>query len=79
EILGLEPFYLANEGKLVVVVASENAEKVLSVMKSHPTAKDAAIIGKVTNSSPGIVSLKTSFGAERIIDMLVGEQLPRIC
>lgn len=79
EILGLEPYYLANEGKLVVVVASENANKVLSAMKSHPAGKDAAIIGEVTDSSQGIVSLKTSFGAETIIDMLVGEQLPRIC
>ncbi len=79
EILGLEPFYLANEGKLVVAVASENADKVLSTMKSHPAGKNAAIIGEVTDSPQGIVSLKTSFGAERIIDMLVGEQLPRIC
>jgi hydrogenase expression/formation protein HypE len=79
EILGLEPFYLANEGKLVVVVASENANKVLSAMRWHPAGKNAAIIGKVTDSPQGIVSLKTSFGAERIIDMLVGEQLPRIC
>ncbi|MEL6458677.1 MAG: hydrogenase expression/formation protein HypE [Cyanobacteria bacterium J06621_15] len=79
EILGLEPFYLANEGKLVIAVAKENADKVLSVMKSHPAGNNAAIIGEVTDSSPGIVSLKTSFGAERIIDMLVGEQLPRIC
>ncbi|MBF2014895.1 MAG: hydrogenase expression/formation protein HypE [Rivularia sp. T60_A2020_040] len=79
EILGLEPYYLANEGKLVVAVASENANKILSVMKSHPAGKNAAIIGEVTSSLPGIVSLKTSFGSERIIDMLVGEQLPRIC
>ncbi|MEA5593259.1 hydrogenase expression/formation protein HypE [Rivularia sp. UHCC 0363] len=79
EILGLEPLYLANEGKLVVAVASENADKVLSAMRSHPAGKNASIIGKVTDSPQGIVSLKTSFGAERIIDMLVGEQLPRIC
>ncbi|AFY58495.1 hydrogenase expression/formation protein HypE [Rivularia sp. PCC 7116] len=79
EILGLEPFYLANEGKLIVAVASENADKVLLAMKSHPAGKNAAIIGKATASPQGIVSLKTSFGAKRIIDMLVGEQLPRIC
>ncbi|MGD1910877.1 MAG: hydrogenase expression/formation protein HypE [Rivularia sp. (in: cyanobacteria)] len=79
EILGLEPLYLANEGKLVVVVGSENTSKVLAAMKSHPAGKNAAIIGKVISSPQGIVSLKTSFGAERIIDMLVGEQLPRIC
>ena len=79
EILGLEPYYLANEGKLVIAVASENADKILSVMKSHPAGKNAAIIGQVTSSPQGIVLLKTSFGSERIIDMLVGEQLPRIC
>ena len=79
EILGLEPFYLANEGKLVIAVEKENASKVLSAMKSHPAGKNAAIIGEVIDSPQGIVSLKTSFGAERIIDMLVGEQLPRIC
>ena len=79
EILGLEPLYLANEGKLVLAVGSENASKVLAAMKSHPAGKNAAIIGEVASSYPGIVSLKTSFGAERIIDMLVGEQLPRIC
>ncbi|MGB3636681.1 MAG: AIR synthase-related protein, partial [Rivularia sp. (in: cyanobacteria)] len=65
--------------KLVVAVGNENADKVLSAMKSHPAGKNAAIIGEVTDSPQGIVTLKTSFGAERIIDMLVGEQLPRIC
>ncbi|MBH8577616.1 hydrogenase expression/formation protein HypE [Nostocaceae cyanobacterium CENA369] len=79
EILGLDPLYLANEGKLVVVVAKENADTVLSVMKSHPTGKDACIIGEVISSPPGIVLLKTVFESERIVDMLVGEQLPRIC
>jgi hydrogenase expression/formation protein HypE len=79
EILGLDPLYLANEGKLVVVVGGENAHTVLSAMKSHPAGKDACIIGEVIASPPGIVLLKTAFGAERIVDMLVGEQLPRIC
>jgi hydrogenase expression/formation protein HypE len=79
EILGLDPLYLANEGKLVVVLGRENADKVLSAMKSHPAGKDACIIGEVITSPPGIVLLKTGFGAERIVDMLVGEQLPRIC
>lgn len=79
EILGLDPLYLANEGKLVVVVESKNAETVLSAMKSHPAGIDACIIGEVTSEPPGIVLLKTAFGAERILDMLVGEQLPRIC
>jgi len=79
EILGLDPLYLANEGKLVVVVKQENADTVLSAMKSHPAGKDACIIGEVISSPPGIVLLKTAFGTERIVDMLVGEQLPRIC
>jgi hydrogenase expression/formation protein HypE len=79
EILGLDPLYLANEGKLVVVVGQENAKNVLSAMQSHPAGKDACLVGKVIPSPPGIVLLKTAFGAERIVDMLVGEQLPRIC
>ncbi|BAY44971.1 hydrogenase expression/formation protein HypE [Scytonema sp. HK-05] len=79
EILGLDPLYLANEGKFVVVVGRENAETVLSAMKSHPAGKDACIIGEVISSPPGVVLLKTVFGTERIVDMLVGDQLPRIC
>ncbi|ARV60659.1 hydrogenase expression/formation protein HypE [Nostocales cyanobacterium HT-58-2] len=79
ELLGLDPLYLANEGKFVVVVGRENADTVLSAMKSHPAGKDACIIGEVISSPPGVVLLKTIFGAERIVDMLVGEQLPRIC
>jgi hydrogenase expression/formation protein HypE len=79
EILGLDPLYLANEGKLVVVVRHEYADRVLSAMQSHPAGKNACIIGEVISSPPGIVLLKTAFGAERIVDMLVGEQLPRIC
>jgi hydrogenase expression/formation protein HypE len=79
EILGLDPLYLANEGKLVVVAPKENAQTVLSAMKSHPAGKNSHIIGEVISSPPGTVLLKTAFGAERIVDMLVGEQLPRIC
>ncbi|PHJ68600.1 hydrogenase [Nostoc linckia z18] len=79
EILGLDPFYLANEGKLVVVAKKEYAESIVSAMKSHPAGKDACVIGEVITSHPGIVLLKTIFGAERIVDMLVGDQLPRIC
>ncbi|MCJ8279076.1 MAG: hydrogenase expression/formation protein HypE [Rivularia sp. ALOHA_DT_140] len=79
ELLGLEPFYLANEGKLIVAVDDKYANEVLSAMKSHPAGKNAAIIGQVTSSNPGLVSLQTNFGSERILDMLVGEQLPRIC
>ncbi|MBD2385302.1 hydrogenase expression/formation protein HypE [Cylindrospermum sp. FACHB-282] len=79
EILGLDPLYLANEGKLVIAVSAENANKVLSAMKSHPTGKDARIIGEAIPSPQRIVLLKTAFGAQRIVDMLVGDQLPRIC
>lgn len=79
EILGLDPLYLANEGKLVLAVKREQADTVLSAMKTHPAGKDACIIGEVTSAPSGVVLLKTAFGTERIIDMLVGEQLPRIC
>jgi hydrogenase expression/formation protein HypE len=79
EILGLDPLYLANEGKLVIVAPQEKADLILSTMQNHPTGKQAAIIGEVIDKPPGIVLLKTAFGAERIVDMLVGDQLPRIC
>lgn len=79
EILGLDPLYLANEGKLVVVVKGSSADTVLSAMKSHPAGKGACIIGEVISSPAGFVLLNTIFGAERIVDMLVGDQLPRIC
>lgn len=79
EILGLDPLYLANEGKLVVVVKSEQAQTVLAAMKSHPLGQNACIIGEVIASPPGAVLLKTPFGTERVVDMLVGDQLPRIC
>ncbi len=78
EILGLDPLYLANEGKLIAVVAPGDAARVLAVMRAHPAAAEAAIIGEVAGR-PGIVTMQTSFGGERIVDMLVGEQLPRIC
>jgi hydrogenase expression/formation protein HypE len=79
EILGLEPLYLANEGKLVIIAPPEKADLILATIKTHPTGKQASIIGEVIPTPPGIVLLKTAFGAERIIDMLVGDQLPRIC
>ena len=79
EILGLDPLYLANEGKLVVVVPQVYAETVLQTMKSHPAGINSCIIGEAISSPPGVVLLQTTFGSERIVDMLVGEQLPRIC
>ncbi len=79
EILGLDPLYLANEGKLVAVVPVEFADEVLSVMQAHPAGVDSAVIGEVTATPQSSVILSTLFGGQRMVDMLVGEQLPRIC
>ena len=79
EILGLDPLYLANEGKVVAIVPVEHADAVIDVMKAHPAGVHATIIGKVTESPKSSVILSTTFGGERVVDMLVGEQLPRIC
>jgi len=79
EMLGLDPLYVANEGKLISAVAPEDAEKVLKQMKKHRYGRDAAIIGEVKEENPGRVVMKTGLGTTRIIDMLVGEPLPRIC
>lgn len=79
EILGLDPLYLANEGKLVAVVPAEYAEAVLKVMQAHPAGLNSAVIGEVYAAPKGRVLLNTGFGGERLLDMLVGEQLPRIC
>ena len=79
ELLGLDPLYLANEGKLVVVVPRSRAEIVLQTMQNHPLGKESQMIGEAIANPPGIVLLKTAFGTERILDMLSGDQLPRIC
>jgi len=79
EILGLDPLYVANEGKLVAIVSADLAEPLVSRMKQHRYGADACIIGEVKNEPQGIVSMRTGFGGTRIVDMLVGEQLPRIC
>jgi len=79
EILGLDPLYLANEGKLVAIVPRECADACLQAMRVHPAGQHSAMIGEVFEQAAGRVLLKTGFGSERIIDMLVGEQLPRIC
>jgi hydrogenase expression/formation protein HypE len=79
EILGLDPLFVANEGKLVVVVPEARVEQVLSAMKSHPLGRDSARIGKVVHEHPGVVTLKSVIGGERVITLLAGEQLPRIC
>ncbi|VEN74169.1 carbamoyl phosphate phosphatase, hydrogenase 3 maturation protein [Candidatus Desulfarcum epimagneticum] len=79
ELLGFDPLYVANEGKLLAFVDKENAPAVLSEMKKDPLGRDAAIIGEVVDDHPGRVFLKTRIGGLRAVDMLAGEQLPRIC
>lgn len=79
EILGLDPLYVANEGKCLVIVAAEAAEAVLEAMRQHPLGQEAAIIGQVVEDHPGRVFLRSRIGGLRVVDMLSGEQLPRIC
>lgn len=79
EMLGLDPLYVANEGKLVAVVAAEAAEHVLQAMQQHPFGCNARIIGTVTKEDAGMVVMRTTLGTTRIVDMLAGDQLPRIC
>ncbi len=79
ELLGFDPLYIANEGKLIAITAPEDAQRVLDTMRRDQYGKDAGIIGQVTADSPGRVFLETAIGGSRIVDMLSGEQLPRIC
>ena len=79
DMLGLEPLYCANEGKLLAVVAPEDTERVLSRMRELPEGADAAVIGTVSDRHPGRVVMKTAFGGTRILQKLAGAQLPRIC
>ncbi len=79
EILGLDPLYIANEGKLAAFVPAGAAPKVLQVMQAHPLGRKSAVIGEVRAADPGIVEMKTSFLGSRIVPMQTGEQLPRIC
>ena len=79
EILGLDPLYLANEGTLVLFVPADQADAALAAMRALDVGKNAVAIGKATSVNPGTVVMNTVFGGGRIIDMLVGEQLPRIC
>jgi len=79
EILGFDPLYMANEGKLIAIVSGGSAKAVLSKMRKHPLGKDAAIIGEVKKHKDKKVHMKTRFGGSRILDMITGEQLPRIC
>ena len=79
EILGLDPLYLANEGKLVAIVPGAYADAVVAAMRAHPAGRNAAIVGEVCAKPAGNVILCTTIGGDRVVDMLVGEQLPRIC
>ena len=78
ELFGLDPLYVANEGKLIAFVPPEWAEAALEILRSHPVGAEARIIGSVTSAHPGRVTMRTSLGTERIVDMLAGDQLPRI-
>jgi len=79
EILGIDPLYMANEGKILVFAPEKDAKRIVSSMKRHPLGKNAAVIGRVTSEGDPQVLLHTSIGSTRIVDMLTGEQLPRIC
>jgi hydrogenase expression/formation protein HypE len=79
EILGFDPLYVANEGKLIAFVSAEAADNVLKTMRAHPLGKNAILIGEVVATHPGTVIMKTRIGGSRVVDMLSGEQLPRIC
>lgn len=79
DMLGMDPIYVANEGKLIAIVPATIGEELLAVMREHPHGRDACMIGQVTEAHPGIVVARTGIGGSRVVDMQVGEQLPRIC
>ncbi|HZU15689.1 MAG TPA: hydrogenase expression/formation protein HypE [Candidatus Dormibacteraeota bacterium] len=79
EILGVDPMYMANEGKLVAVVAAADAEAALAALRAHPLGERAAILGEIRSEPPGMVFMHTAFGGSRVVDMLIGDPLPRIC
>ena len=79
ELLGLDPLYVANEGKLVCICAREDAQRLLEVMRRHPLGRRSAVIGEVVEDENGFVQMETGFGGSRMVDWLAGEQLPRIC
>ncbi|HEX4077129.1 MAG TPA: hydrogenase expression/formation protein HypE [Candidatus Acidoferrales bacterium] len=79
EMLGLDPLYVANEGKLLAIAAPAAADAILEAMRAHPLGRDARTIGKVTDAHPATVTIRTRLGTSRIVDLLSGDQLPRIC
>jgi hydrogenase expression/formation protein HypE len=79
EVLGLDPLYVANEGKLLAIIRPDMADAVLAQMHAHPLGRDAVRIGEVVSEHPGMVLMKTEIGGTRVLDVMFGEQLPRIC
>jgi hydrogenase expression/formation protein HypE len=79
EMLGLDPLYVANEGKLIAIVPPEHADRLLSIMRQHPLGQNAALIGQIVDEHPGMVIMRSLIGGDRVVTMLAGEQLPRIC
>jgi hydrogenase expression/formation protein HypE len=79
ELLGLDPMYVANEGRFVAIVAGQDADRAVEALRSHSLGRDAAVIGQVRDDADGLVVLRTVSGTERVVDMFTGEQLPRIC
>ena len=79
ELLGLDPLYVANEGKLIAICRAADAERLVAVMRAHARGGDAAIIGEVVEDRHAMVQMRTKFGGARVVDWLAGEQLPRIC
>jgi hydrogenase expression/formation protein HypE len=79
ELLGLDPLYVANEGKLIAIVDATVTDRLLAAMRKHPLGAQARVIGTVTEKNPGLVTMRTAYGTTRVVDMLAGDQLPRIC
>jgi hydrogenase expression/formation protein HypE len=79
EILGFDPLYVANEGKLLAIVPREGVERALKALRGHPLGRESSIIGEIVESHAGFVTMRTRVGGNRVVDMLAGEQLPRIC
>jgi hydrogenase expression/formation protein HypE len=79
ELLGIDPLYVACEGRFVAVVDGDQAEAAIAALREHPLGAGAAVIGRVRDDPPGLVLIRTAFGGTRIVDLLVGDPLPRIC
>jgi hydrogenase expression/formation protein HypE len=79
DMLGIDPLYVANEGKFVAIVGADEAQAGVAALRAHPQGADATVVGEIAPEPQGIVALRTSFGGSRIVDMLVGDPLPRIC